>query len=493
MDKRILTWDKAGARWKKIYRGRVWYGERGARKTDKSAYQQAVNAFHEWKTTADTDIDAHRPHADQYRQAIAQRQAMVNWLLLERDNQEQYDQRIERLKNPRNAYERVTAVDWGNPLTYSHEHDGLVREIDHLKTDFARLNPPELDTPETLNVSPIANRPLLERDFWIQNVKALQSHNRWIGVTDHAKTIGANLDDFLAVKKRQADSGQIAYGWSSVMRYHLEYFRRYAGEMAVENANANLLSGYHGHLLDTIRAGTITTTYAKGLLATLKTFVRWLWESEVIEQLPRNLGTLRITADIPTIKTLTTGEIKTLLTEATERTRLFILLMLNTGMTGKDISDLIPNEVEWTIGRVTRKRSKTKREKNVPVVSYRLWQATFDLLKQYGSRKGERVFHNKTGQPLRRWSEKDNGKPRNVDNVRGVWAKLTERTGIRKPLKLLRTTSASTLAKHMEYGRFAFLFLGHSPKTTAERHYVQVPQDLFDKAILWLGKELGIE
>lgn len=478
MDKRILTWDKVGRRWKRIYRGRTFYGKRGVRKSDQEAYRQAVNAWNEWKATADTDIEAHKPHAEQYRPAIKLRQAMLGWL----DNEQQYASEYDQYAESRGI----------EGESFAALRDRLNREIERLRRDFARAKPPQLDG-TGLPIDPTSTMAAAQRAWWRDNITTLETHDRWIGVTDHAKTIGANLDDFLTVKRQQADSGEIAYGWFAVIRYHLEHFRRYAGGMAVEQVNANLLSGYRARLLDTIKAGEITNTYGKGLLATVKQFVEWLWESEAIEHLPRNLRTLRITADTPTIKTLTTDEIKTLLTEATERTRLLVLLMLNTGMTGKDISDLTPDEVEWTTGRVRRRRSKTKRQKTVPVVDYKLWRTTFDLLRRYGSRKGERVFVNRNGEHLRRWNEKEGGKPRNVDNVRGVWAKLAERTGIRKPLKLLRTTSASTLAKHTDYGRFSFLFLGHSPKTTAERHYVQVPQDLFDKAVLWLGSQFGVE
>ncbi len=490
MDKRILTWDKAGARWVKVYRGRKWYGVRGVKKSDKQAYQKAVSEFQAWKQIADTDVDAHKPHAEQYSKAIALRQAMVNWLLLERDNQEQFNTFMTIEQDGKDP--EVISIKSVGGATYNEEYDRLVKEIDRLKLDFARLTPPELDKTGTLTTDPLALRSIAERDFWLENIDALRSHNRWIGTTEHAKTVGANLDDFLAEKQREAESGQIAYGWFAVIRYHLEYVRKLFGEVAVENVNANLLTAYHGHLLDTIKAGTITTTYAKGLLATMKSFVRWLYMSEVIDIPPRNLAKLKITVDDPTITTLTIEEIKALLQEATDRTRLYVLLMANCGMTGKDISDLTPDQIDWQDGRVIRKRSKTKREKNVPVVNYKLWRATFDLLKRYGKQNGERIFVNKNGQPLRRWEEKENGKPRNVDNVRDAWRKLAKKTGIRKSLKLLRSTSSSTLAKHETYGQFAFLFLGHSPKTTAERHYIQVPQALFDNAITWLGKEYGI-
>ena len=120
------------------------------------------------------------------------------------------------------------------------------------------------------------------------------------------------------------------------------------------------------------------------------------------------------------------------------------------------------------------------------MVNYKLWPETFRLLKKLGNHKGEHVLLNLQGQPLRRWEGKQDGKTRNANAVLRAWQRLADATGIKKPLKLLRKTSASMLANHATFGQFAFLFLGHSPKTTAERHYVQVPQELFDEAIAWL-------
>jgi hypothetical protein len=50
---------------------------------------------------------------------------------------------------------------------------------------------------------------------------------------------------------------------------------------------------------------------------------------------------------------------------------------------------------------------------------------------------------------------------------------------------------ATLLGKHKDYGRFAPFFLGHSPRTVADRHYVAPSQELFDEAVLWMGKQLG--
>ena len=409
---------------------------------------------------------------------------MVDWLGLERERAEEYNTIVGAMREA----QRQSGGDIGAYLDHAAEYDRLTAEIARLTTDLARQNPPALDTNGRLTIDPLATRNYDIRIFWLDRIDQLKAHQKWTGTTDHAKTIAANLDQFLDTKKQQAESGQIAFGWFSVLRFHLDHFRQFTGETAVENLNATLLGQYHSHLLAEVQAKKITNTYAKQLLASTKQFVRWLWENEVIDNLPRNLSKLNITADAPTIETIPPQEITTLLTAATDRTRLYILLCLNCGYTGQDIADLKPSEVDWKTGRIIRKRSKTMREKSVPIVDYKLWGETFRLLKKHGNRQGERVFLNNNGQPLRRWEENDNGKVRNQDNVSEAWARLTD-----KPLKLLRKTAASLLATHPTYGQFAFLFLGHSPKTTAEKHYVQVPQQLFDEAMEWLGKELDIE
>jgi hypothetical protein len=62
-------------------------------------------------------------------------------------------------------------------------------------------------------------------------------------------------------------------------------------------------------------------------------------------------------------------------------------------------------------------------------------------------------------------------------------------TKIQKPSKLFRKTSATLLRSNKGYSGVEVLFLGHAPTTVADRHYVQAPQQLLDKAIAWLGAQ----
>ena len=163
-------------------------------------------------------------------------------------------------------------------------------------------------------------------------------------------------------------------------------------------------------------------------------------------------------------------------------------------MTQKDVSDLQHPEVDWAAGRITRKRSKTRRHENVPEVCYALWPETLRLLKQERSQDGAgNVLLNENGGPIW-WDEvTENGKYRKNDNVKSAFDRLRRKTNIKKPLKSLKKTSATFIRGNSQYASLESLFLGHSGKTIAHRHYAQPPQDLLDQAIGWLATEYGVE
>ena len=193
----------------------------------------------------------------------------------------------------------------------------------------------------------------------------------------------------------------------------------------------------------------------------------------------------------------TSEEIGTYLGAATDKLNLYILLMLNCGMYGNDIANLTQTEVDWDNGRVFRKRSKTRhKSENVPKVDYPLWKETFSLLKHFRSNHPTLVLVNENGETLvdetevaGKWNRKNNVK---TEYFRLQYRKLKLPKGERKPLKSLRKTGA-TLLEQSIYGRFSEHYLGEAPSTMASRHYVHKNGPEFDEAILWLGKQLGIE
>ena len=232
--------------------------------------------------------------------------------------------------------------------------------------------------------------------------------------------------------------------------------------------------------------------YATKVFGVARQFIKFLWESGLIE-LPRNIDnkTYRFGTAAKKVKTWTVEEVVEAVKQATGQLKLHLLLMVNCGMLQTDISDLRQDEVDWTEGRIIRKRSKTEDHEDVPVVNYKLWPLTFELLKKYRSEDPEFALLTERGN---RWVCKRlnaEGKLVKADNIASCYVWLKKKTGNRKPLKQLRKTSATLIEGQKEYGRYKSHFLGHSPRTLADRHYAAPSQELFDEIIDWLGKQYG--
>jgi integrase len=268
-------------------------------------------------------------------------------------------------------------------------------------------------------------------------------------------------------------------------------------DTAVKDIDGEILLNYHAHLLSNVASKKWGKTTAGHYMRTVVSFVRWLWRTEAIPVLPRIMDgesrILTIAPPVPTIVTFTKAEVRALLEGAADRVKLYVLLGLNCGMTGKDIADLSASEVDWKDGRVIRKRSKTRDCENVPVVNYKLWPMTLRLLKQERAPDSpDRVLLNSNGSPL--WTEKISaeGKYQKTDNVKNAFDRLRKTSKIKKPLKSLKKTSASLLRDSAAFASLESLFLGHAPASTSHRHYAAVPQGLLDQAVDWLGKEYGV-
>jgi integrase len=235
--------------------------------------------------------------------------------------------------------------------------------------------------------------------------------------------------------------------------------------------------------------------YARDVFSVAKSFVRWLWESGVIE-LPKNIGSkaFRFGSQARAIVTWTPEEFRSAVGAATGRLKLALLLMANCGMTQKDVSDLKDTEVDWKGGRVIRKRGKTAAHEGVPTVCYRLWPPTFELLKKYRSGK-DRVVLTETGLPFVRTDLRD-GKRVKADGFASCFVHLKKKLrrtlpGFKRSLKQLRKLGATLLDSHQDYGRYKIHFLGQSARTVADRHYAAPSQKVFDQAVEWLGRQLG--
>ena len=174
------------------------------------------------------------------------------------------------------------------------------------------------------------------------------------------------------------------------------------------------------------------------------------------------------------------------------QSRLHFLLMLNCGMLARDISDLRQDQVDWKKGLITRKRSKTQDHADVPVVRYKLWGQTWKELKKWRSDDPEIALLTHTG---KRWIE-DHQEPRTgsteVTRCGLPSVSISLKPGSRNRRRMLRATGASKLAEHPQYKYFSQYYLGHSPRTVAEKHYVRPTDKEFFEALAWLERALGL-
>ena len=201
---------------------------------------------------------------------------------------------------------------------------------------------------------------------------------------------------------------------------------------------------------------------------------------------------IRITNGKP--QHFTVEQVRQFLSAAKGRVRLYLLLSLNCGYYQGDISDLRPDQVDWDRGHIRRKRSKTSGYESVREVDYPLWTETFNLLQRYRSSDPDHVLTTSHGTPLVRRRLNKSGNASGTDSVRLAWRWFCRQQGY-DPLpqmKVMRKTAANLLEQHPTYGRCSIHFLGHSPRGVAAKHYLDVPQDLFDEAVRWLGSQFGM-
>jgi hypothetical protein len=318
------------------------------------------------------------------------------------------------------------------------------------------------------------------------------------------RTVGGLAGWWAGLKAEEARQGVRSADGADNTRIALSHFTTFAGEASpVESVDADLWHRWYVHCAGQVarrdgdrRAGW-SADYAAKVFGVSRSFVRWLWEREVLPALPRNLESKRYRFSRPdrVIPTFTDDEVRLLLGAAAGQHRLHLLLMLNIGATQKDISDLRKDQIDLAGAAITRRRSKTARQKNVPLVRYPLWPETARLLREHLSADPVYALLTHTG---RRWVRKDmgdDGRLKKADNVATLFQHLKRKVGLAgegKSLKVFRKTSATRLKGHPKYRDLRFWFLGHSARTVADRHYAAESDALMREAVEWLGRGYGL-
>ncbi len=311
------------------------------------------------------------------------------------------------------------------------------------------------------------------------------------------RTVQAQIEAWKTLLRNACQSGQMSEGRFDGYCRNIGKFATWIGpETAIDAIDEAKLEGFFNYLSIQIGAEKYSPGYAHTLMMTAKQFISRIAEMKLIP-LPANIRSrrFRFNHSAPVkIETFSVEEVQQILAACegfSERTKLYILLMLNCGMYQNDIAELHRDEVNWSKGTVTRARSKT-RERNGPVVTYKLWPETFALLKKHRATEGELVLTTDEGNPLVRYWLED-GACRRYDVIHSAWTRLAGKLGLRKVrlgMKHLRKTSASLLAKHPQFKFYANHFLADSPRTVADRHYVTPSDDEFFLALRWLRGQI---
>ena len=523
-----LTWQvgigKRNGRWRKKYKGRVYYFSGGRGRSDRSAYDAALNAWEELKVRIDAETP--KPYQRDYEKAIHEWETVLAWC------HENGDDEMSRVAVAKQGRLRTAlAVAKPYPLPREDTFDGqfeqfvpdaqLTDAISETLAAFTCQPMPE-DTPMgraynaarerlsqvDLGVGEIAEQSAVvpgdfdldsvdsrtvEKEIWRDRLEVMQRSSVASDQSTHAYA-----RKYLDEKRALVDAQELTPNhYDTLQRLVNEFTDWFGHQTPVTDIGGKTLSDYRIEVLRRAGANGWAAGTAKDRVDRIKSFIRWLWQIEAIPNLPRNMDSrssgLKISTPLPTVIVFEKPEITILLKEASERTQLYILLMLNCGMTQKDIADLNHSEVDWERGRITRKRSKTRGFENVPEVSYTLWGTTLTLLQNHrtDSEQGA-VLLNEKGNPLRHEEVQANGKLKKNDNIRNAFSRLQRKTGITKPLKSLKKTSASLIRNDPRYASLESLFLGHAPQSMSDKHYTVAPQALLDDAVIWLSTEYGL-
>ena len=309
------------------------------------------------------------------------------------------------------------------------------------------------------------------------------------------RTVKAQIEAWKTLLRGVCQAGQMSEGRFDAYCRNIRTFVDWIGpETAIDAIDETKLEGFFNHLSAKVGAEEYSPTYAHTLLMTAKQFVSRLAEMKLIA-MPANIRSrrFRFNHSAPAkIETFTIAEVRGLLEtagEMSERTHLFILLMLNCGMYQNDIAELRQDEINWKTGTLSRARSKT-RERNGPIVTYKLWPETFALLKKHRA-EGELALTTEEGNPLVKYWLED-GKMRRYDAIQSAWSRVAAKMGgkIRLGMKHLRKTSATLLGEHPQFKFYANHFLADSPKSIADKHYVRANDAEFFEALDWLRKQV---
>jgi integrase len=414
---------------------------------------------------------------------------------------------------------RIKIAEQSGELSYA---SALRDDLETLEVESRKPNPQRL--PEhCLKDNPYSDT--VNQAVYDDRLKRLLSASPTVPASNNIRGF---VDAWLRNQRARVNAGDLASDRYEASRVHVTKLAEWVGENhPITMVDAPKWQEFYTWLTEQIgdnrnwrssgkkgpRKG-FAPKYARDIFNSSRLLIEWAAEMGYTS-MPANLRSRKLVFKIPAlrIETFTVQEIQNLVNgcgksvETGERTKLYLLLMLNCGMYQSDISDLVWSEFDAKKGTITRKRSKTGQHENCPEVTWYLWPETLRLLKKYANRDKNILHPGKTaatGENETRLlvtakkgplvSKGLNGEDfAKCDNIKSAYVRLTKRLGVQaRPMMLIRKTSASLLGRHPQFKFFAQYFLAQAPETIADAGYVKPSDAEFKSACEWLGTQYVI-
>lgn len=408
-----------------------------------------------------------------------------------------------------NEEQRSVIADIEKKLSWAAQHapsemPRLRAAITRVKTNHENIN--ELDDSTNQNIEmaklfgiqvPEDVEPLVAQQFF-GDTRLWQDRLGRFEKTAKEKTIKTNLASFLELQRlrlKPASYREIKLYLDQVLEAVLQVDEKKAvqvlpAELDVQNINEDTIRTHHLWLAKQKWENPQKNKY----LGFYRRFISWLVENNRLANPPRNLKSKlhRFKVTTKAVKKFENGLVRECLDGLPEDKRLWAILGLNCGMTQADLGALTWDMIDCKKGTLTRKRVKTESQENVPVVTYKLWSQTKDLLCKNGRPTSGLVFATDEGVPMYVGDYKDEEHTKTETSKKDLFSTYWNRMDPKPAISLgkFRSIAASILKTKVEYRPFVQLFLGHAPATIADKHYGAESNAPFFEALTYVQKQI---
>ena len=315
------TGSRAG-RWKKTFKGKTHYLGSGSSRSDLQSYKSALE---KWKAVKSELIaeDAERPNPvdQEYEKMIDEWEHILSWSIEHGDENYAAEARsritnlksrqLERAPKAPGFSDRIESLFEPEAAVLKEIADIAVQkssdDLESLKNAFQNSNIRfNQSTPES-------RREIFEDDRAIHTQKQVWrdriENQRDKVASNNDSTLRGWFKKYFKLRKQLVDAGKLSAGRLSSEGSEIDYFIAWAGPYTqVSKIVSSMLTEFHSVLLDLVKNDDCSQAYASGRMKSVKRFIKWLWEQDAIEMLPKNIDStsLQITIDTTSPESFTT-------------------------------------------------------------------------------------------------------------------------------------------------------------------------------------------